>query len=132
MRTHRLMHAANTSTHMCAHIHAYTMKVLRQKSFAASCTRRPSQKNFAESHILSLKSEQCHLELSYKSFADHVKTTKTAKLFCLETFMVYSRCTYTRTHTYTHITILKYANLKSRYLSKSPNIQLANNSTYRV
>ena len=42
----------------------YTMKVSRQKSFMASCTRKPSQKTFAEPLIL-LKSifEQCHLEL---------------------------------------------------------------------
>ena len=45
----------------------YTMKVLRQKSFGASCTCRPLQKTFVESHILSLKSifEQHHLKFSY-------------------------------------------------------------------
>ena len=44
------------------------MIVLRQKSYAASCTGRPARKNFVESLILSLESvlEQRHLELSYK------------------------------------------------------------------
>ena len=47
------------------------MKILRQKSFAGSCTHRPLQKTFMESLIAtSLKSmfEQRHLELSYKKF----------------------------------------------------------------
>ena len=55
------------------------MKISWQKSFAASCTRRPSQKSFAESLILSLQSilEQQHLEPSYKKVLQTAKSTKT-------------------------------------------------------
>ena len=49
------------------------------ESCTASCTRTPSQKTFAESLILSLKSifEWCHLELSYTKFHGHAKNVKT-------------------------------------------------------
>ena len=53
------------------------------KIFAASSTHRPLWKNFHGTLILSLKFmfEQRHLELSYKKFCRHVKSTKSTKLF---------------------------------------------------
>ena len=50
-----------------------------------------AKKTFEESHILPFKTifEQGHPKISYKKFREHAKTVKTAKLFCLKTFMVY-------------------------------------------
>ena len=43
----------------------YTMKASKQKSFMASCTRRPSRKNFRGTPLKYIYI-QCHLEISYK------------------------------------------------------------------
>ena len=100
--THKHTHInIHTNTHNDI---SYTMKVLRQKkSFAASCSRRPSRKIFCgitHSFLLNPYLNSAILNFHSKSFTDMQKSTKTMKLFCLKIFMVYS--THTNTHMHMH------------------------------
>ena len=83
----QLMNLAEGMIHLSI---LYTMKVSRQKSFAASCILRPSQKNFCkitQYFLLSIFEKHTFI---LKVTRTCKKTAKTTKPFCLETLMVYS------------------------------------------
>ena len=75
----------------------YTIKVSRQKSFVASYTRRPSHKNFRKIPHTLLNSclNSAILNFHMKSFTD---MQSNAKLFYLETFIIYSACAWWLQH----------------------------------